>query len=49
MLKDVRLNDRIVDPSSHSFLHANISLCEEKRREEEKTTQLSEKRKRRMD
>jgi hypothetical protein len=30
--QDARLNDRIVSPSSHSFLHANISLREEKKK-----------------
>jgi hypothetical protein len=37
-LLDVRLDDRIVNPSrSHFFLlHANISLCEEKKKKTER-------------
>ncbi len=41
MLKNVRLNDRIVNLSSRSFLHANISLYEER----EKKKKPSKKRK----
>ncbi len=45
-LQYVRLDDRKVNPSRHSFLHANISLCEEKKKAERKRER---ERKRRMD